>query len=803
MKKRTTVISILLSAALAAGQLSTAAAASTPDPDTAAETLPQESMEEMLDESRDYLQDQLIVTFEDGTSDKRIETIVEDQDASCEDILTVSDQKVAQVSISEEDSMEDALQKFQEEDKVTAVQPNYRYTICKDANAPDPFLDEKNQSGRFQYQLKNTHAEAAWTLLEQAGHGKTRVAVIDTGVDPSHEDLQKNLVKDSKGGYIRTISGKKTHSMDDTDYDSGHGTHTTGIVCATYHNGKGGSGIASGHKNDLVDVISVGASEDGNNLYTLDIVAAINYAVSKGAKVISMSFGGPGRDRLMEACIKNAFYNKGVVFLAASGNDTSNGCSNPSDIKEVIAVNACDIQNKSSSYWSDYGVAKDITAPGNAILSTIPGDQYVTMSGTSMACPVAAGIAAMVRDVKRPDGKTLTPAQIYNILCASTGQKSFQENTTAYGIINAEAAVRAAQEASVDIPAKSLYLKQHELILCVGDDCSLETLVRPATSLQTVSWTSSDENVVTVDEHGSLFAAAEGTAVVTAQVGNLKQECSVIVKPCVPAASLTIGGRPEKDTCPMDAVLELTATLKPDTVTNREIYWESSDLSVAMVENGVVVTKKPGKVTITAKTYDGRVKDSFLLKVMKRPAEVKITKKVKWLQVGDTFQFKAKLVDEKGSGDVIQEPIVWSSNRKLAKINAKTGLLTARKAGTTYVWANVSNYDLTAYQKVIIAQKNYKGRDYGLKQTAAARDSVTLRWTKVPIAGGYQLQAASKKNGKFKTIATIRKGGTVTYKVRTSKNAYYRVRAFYYKQGAKKASWFGYSKVIQAKVAKQ
>ena len=803
MKKRKTAFGIFLAAAIAAGQLSTATAANAADVNAESEALPQESMEEMLDESRDYAPDQLIVTFENGTSDHKIENIAQDQDASCERIQKVSDQKVAQINIADEDSMEEAFQKFQSEDTVVAVQPNYRYTIQKDDNKPDPYLDEKNQSGLFQYQLKNTHAEAAWTMLEQAGHSKTRVAVIDTGVDPKHEDLQKNLIKDSKGGYIQTLSGKKIHSMDDSDEEDGHGTHTTGIIGATYHNGKGGSGVASGHSNDLVEVMTVGASEDGYGLYTLDIVAAINYAVSKGAKVISMSFGGPGRDRVEEECIKNAYYNKGVVFVSASGNEMSDSYSSPSDMKEVISVNASNIENQSSAYWSNYGLPKDITAPGNAILSTSPGDRYVTMSGTSMACPVAAGIVALVRDVNRPDGQTLTPAQIYNIICASTKQKDFRENTTAYGIIDAEAAVKAAQEASADIPATSLYMKERNLTLCVGDDYSLETLVRPAACLQPVSWTSSDERVVTVDQYGNLMAVSEGRATVTAQVGELTQACDITVNPGVMATSLTIEDRPKDDTWPVDSDLELSATLKPKTVTNKEIYWQSSNPSVAMVENGIVETKAAGKTTITAKTYDGRVKDSFVLKVKNRPEQIKISKKVKWLQVGDSFQFKAKLLDAKGSGDVMPLDIIWTSNRKLAKINQKTGLFTAKKPGTAYVWANAPDYELQAYQKVIIAQKNYKGADYGLKQSDKTKNSVTLKWTKIPIASGYQVQTAAKKDGTFKTIATVKKGSTVKYKVKTKKDAFYRVRAYYYKHGAKKASWFSYSKVIQAKVAQK
>jgi len=284
-----------------------------------AEDVQQQSAAEML-KGRDYARDQLIVTFDDGISNSGIKSVVNKKDASCETIAKVAGgNKAAQVDISEDDSMKQAIVKFQSDSRVKSVQPNYRY----ETETADPYLDT-GAGLNYQYQLKDTNAEAAWTDLEAGNHGRTLVAVIDTGVDVGHEDLQANMKTEKAGTYIRTLDGKRVEAADDSDETDGHGTHVTGIIGATYDNGKGGSGIASGHNNDLVQVMTVGTSSDGVSMYTFDLVNAIEYSVEKGAGVINMSLGGAGRDRVLEAAVKKA-YDSGVVIVAASGKEGGGG----------------------------------------------------------------------------------------------------------------------------------------------------------------------------------------------------------------------------------------------------------------------------------------------------------------------------------------------------------------------------------------------------------------------------------------------------------------------------------------------
>jgi uncharacterized protein YjdB len=795
VKKRNVIAAVTISAAMIVSQWAGVFAADNAGTGESSEASAQQSAAEML-KGRDYARDQLIVTFDDGTSNARIKSVVNKKDASCETIARVGNgDKAAQVDISNDDSMKQAIAKFQSDSRVKSVQPNYKY----ETESEDPYLNT-GAGTSYQYQLKDTNATAAWSELESGSHGRTLVAVIDTGVDAGHEDLQANMKTDRSGTYVRTLDGKQVTAADDSDETDGHGTHVTGIIGATYNNGKGGSGIASGHNNDLVQVMTVGTSSDGVSMYTFDIVSAIEYSVSKGAGVINMSLGGAGRDRVLEAAVKKA-YDAGVVIVAAAGNDGVDAYSDPSDMKEVISVNASN-SNDQATYWSDYGLPKDITAPGNNILSSLPGNTYGLMSGTSMASPVVAGIVALVRDA----APSLTPAQIYNIICATTRQNgTFDSKATAYGIIDAAAAVKAAKEASASIDVTALSIKQKTASVYEGDDISLETLVLPATSLKPVTWSSSDESIAKVDSNGYVTGVSAGDAVITAAAGGKTVTCTVTVKAPVKAAAITFKNIPADNELAIGEETAVSATVSPSTSTNSEIYWSSSDRNIAKADEGGYITGvSEGTATITARTYDGKVQNSFQITVKPAVTRVQLTSTPKWIQIGDKVTFTGRLLNSSGTTDVAHNHITWASSyRRIAKVDPDTGVATPLAAGAFYIKAYDSTGSLVAYKRVIVAKKNYSGKDYSLRKTKVKKTSVTLRWNKISIASGYVLQRATAKNGKYKTIKVIRKGSVATYKnshLKSGKRYYYRVRAVYVKNGVKKS--FSYSNRLAVKTRK-
>lgn len=513
------------------------------------------STNELLDD-KDYKSDELIVVFNDNLSNKTINNIVRNENATVKNIKRLDDDSVS-VRVKISDDMETAIDSFKDNPRVAFVQPNYKYKVNSYASVYN--------NPNYQYHIDLIKTKEAWSLVESKGN-TTKVSVIDTGVDVKHEDLQKNLVSNSS--YTQTVGGIKKQVVYDSDH---HGTHVTGIIGATYGNGIGVSGVASGNNNNLAKIMVVGTSLDGENMYTSDIIDAINYSKDNGAKVINMSFGGPGRDRAMEAAIRDA-YDNGIVLVAASGNDESNKFSSPSDFKEVISVNASNKYNK-PVYWSDYGISKDISAPGYNILSTTPGNTYELLSGTSMASPIVAGVVALMLDAN----PSLTPAEVYNILCASTGQSDFDE-MLGYGIVNAKEAVSAAIDASssVDVDSVSIkdydasYSADYDAVVYENDDISLEALVRPATSLKKVKWSSSDDSIAKVDSvTGRVTGVKSGFVTITASVSGKSDSVLVKVKESLSQTGISIVSKEDYSSIVKGSSYELKANILPSNATNK------------------------------------------------------------------------------------------------------------------------------------------------------------------------------------------------------------------------------------------
>ena len=239
----------------------------------------------------------------------------------------------------------------------------------------EPFLPD-------QWGIGAVKASATWSVTKGAG---VTVAVVDTGVDARHEDL---------AGQVLTgvdLSGRTPVVGGGID-PNGHGTHVAGIIAAA-DNGVGGVGVAPEAKILPVRVLD----EDGAG-YASDVAEGIIYAVDNGATVINLSLGGPVLSAAQEAAIQYAA-KKGVTVLAAAGNSGPGAAPEyPAALPTVIAVAATTPDDAVASF-STRGSYVDVAAPGTMILSSLPGNEYAYESGTSMATPFAAGVAALVRAV--------------------------------------------------------------------------------------------------------------------------------------------------------------------------------------------------------------------------------------------------------------------------------------------------------------------------------------------------------------------------------------------------------------------
>ncbi len=256
---------------------------------------------------------------------------------------------------------------------VEFAQPNFQYKAAYVPNDP-------NYSK--QWSLSKINAPMAWDITR--GDSNLIVAVIDTGADLNHEDLSGKLVP----GY------DFVHNTNVPMDDNGHGTMTAGIIGAATGNGLGIAGLASNVK--IMPLKVLNSSGTG---FDADIVDAIYYAVDNGAKVINMSLGSSGYSYADADAIGYA-RNKGVVVVAASGNDSGNVRSYPAAFPSVISVGATDqVDNKAS--FSNYGYTLDLTAPGVNIISTYLSTstigKYAAGDGTSFAAPHVTALAALLK----------------------------------------------------------------------------------------------------------------------------------------------------------------------------------------------------------------------------------------------------------------------------------------------------------------------------------------------------------------------------------------------------------------------
>ena len=358
------------------------------------------------------------------------------------------------VSVPVGTSMQQALAFWQSHPNVAIVTPDFELTTQSIPNDPSfgslwGLSNNGSQGGLLNADI---NIEPAWAL----GTATSIVtAVIDTGVDYTHPDLASNIwtntdevagngIDDDGNGFVDDVRGWDFVNNDsDPMDDNGHGTHVAGTIGAVGNNGIGVTGVAW-----TASIMPLKLLDQSGSGSLSDAIKAIQYARVNGAKIINASWGGGGFSSALQSAITQ-FITSGGLFVAAAGNEATNNDvtpSYPANYQGVISVGASTRTDTRASF-SNYGTSVDVFAPGQSILSTLPGNRYGSLSGTSMATPQVAGALALLWG----QNPTLSATTISQALINSTDNVLRASNST-HGRINVGAAATALRASNPTTP---------------------------------------------------------------------------------------------------------------------------------------------------------------------------------------------------------------------------------------------------------------------------------------------------------------------------------------------------------------
>ncbi|MFV9510865.1 S8 family peptidase [Tepidibacillus sp. LV47] len=344
-----------------------------------------------------YIQNEIVVKFKKLPNQKDLQLFLKQYDLQ---LKKKHDHTI--VAYCPKRSTKTLITSIEKDPRIEYVEPHFIYLTNEINQQPTNVIRSLVPNDRlyldYQWNLPIIDTELGWNLTK--GKKDIVIAVIDTGVDLTHPEFQGKLVKG-----VNIIDPNRLPMDDD-----GHGTHVAGIIAANTNNGQGIAGITWYNKIMPIKVL------DQSGAGTLfDVAQGIIWATDHGADVINLSLGNYAESKYLHDAILYA-YSKNVVLVAATGNDNTNQLSYPAAYPEVIGVSAI-APDEQRAEFSNYGKYVDVVAPGVNIASTYPNNRYAALSGTSMASPHVAALAALIkssypkltnREIKKIITKTAT-----------------------------------------------------------------------------------------------------------------------------------------------------------------------------------------------------------------------------------------------------------------------------------------------------------------------------------------------------------------------------------------------------------
>lgn len=407
--------------------------------------------------------------------------------------------------------LKSAMEMYKHHPNIVSVEPNFEVNILLTPN--DPYYSSSGSAGGSYpdlYGIQKINSSAAWDLT--TGSSSIIVADIDTGVDYTHPDLaanmwvntkeiQNNGIDDDANGYIDDYLGWDFVNNDNDPMDDmGHGSHTVGTIAGVGNNGLGVVGV-----NWTSKIMALKFLDNQGGGYTDDGIEALIYAADMGARVASNSWGGAGYDQALDDAI-NYGHDKGMVVVAAAGNSNADAMtSSPASSGAAITVAATDSTDARASF-SNNGEKIDVAAPGVNILSVrsrsgwmcsssvTVGSDYCYVSGTSMATPHVAGLAALILS-KNP---ALNPEEVRQILRVGANDlgTAGKDSSFGYGRINAFNSLQLANSKVLTpyihspITPSDLSGTQIQIIGSVGGSNFASYKVELGSGIAPTTWTS-------------------------------------------------------------------------------------------------------------------------------------------------------------------------------------------------------------------------------------------------------------------------------------------------------------------------
>ncbi len=752
------------------GQSESAAPASVPEPAylTATAEVSEEDVPELVG---DYESSVVLVQLANGWTADELNRALSHANSVQHVSITDEDLELgfAALSLADGYDVAHAIAELQQLPAVDAAQPNYLYRLTDDglnnervdstALAAGVISALRESGSEFvptivtqatttlndeyasqQWALSSIHAYDAWDIVKagDTGEGRVSVAVLDNGFLVTHEDLAANIVA--------------TYNTNDGGTDvpaiyNGHGTHVCGIVSAVANNAKGVAGVSYNAGLVPIQVFKYetweenGQSKSGVVASSTRLYDAYQYIMDNensglNIRVVNMSLGGAMKanaklerpDNLLVSAVNSAF-NKGILTVCAAGNDAGGVAYSafPVDwLDKALGVIA--LENGTPPTRPDYSnyntsdqTTKDISAPGSAIYSTYAyassdaTNTYLSISGTSMASPCVAGVAALVFAAN----ENLSADDVAKILCSTAtdlGAEGWDEGYGA-GEVNACDAVEAAMAANL-----------------IGDSIMLKggtTTLIPSRS-GTWTWTTSNAGIASVASEGVVTGVGAGTATITATSGSTSASKDITVYdisfsgPC----EASVGG-----------VATLTFNENPDT----ELWYIGvADTHIAQCEvtsDGVYVRGiVPGKTTITATSAS----NSNL--VVEYPFTVIGISGADAMLAGA----QATLVPTAGDG-MLDDEWHWSTSDADVATVSSGGVVTGVAAGTATITATSATRSLS--KSVTVYEAAFDGDD-----EVKAGSSIALTFAAAPAGSAWTISSSNTA----RASVTDNGDGTVT-----------------------------------------